>query len=422
MMYTGVGAKPVAESLLIHSFDTVWEQVRTHNLELKSAKQYHSAMRHAHEGRTQFSNPQLEFEAERVTTGDGPIDVHTIELGGRLTKTFSNWGVYTSQGALGELDTLLSALALKQALRSVHHSAKKAFGVVVIAQNKQVLSKQSYALAQKADALSRGKFRAGAGSPIDSMRTGIQLIQAELELERAKKELLVATNNLELWWGSAPRAVLDSLELPKREQDVSSWDALKKRLRESPEWQRATLKEKRSAVELSLAKASRIPEFELSVGVQAPYDGEGHTISGAIAIPLPVLHLNGAAISEAHNRSKAVASHTQHRHTELTLTLKELLMQYTLLGNALSTTKKRLLPMARSALNGVLRGYAVGKFTGQELLDARSEWLDSEYSLLEITRDYYMAGLEIEYYMSDIEDVTDRNFKNNTNGESDENP
>ncbi|MGL1935403.1 MAG: TolC family protein [Fibrobacterales bacterium] len=416
-MYTGVGAEPVAESISIHSFDNVWEQVRTHSPTLRSAKEHHSATRHAQEGLTQFSNPQFEFEAGRVTTSDGPIDVHTIELGGRLTKTFSNWGVYSSEGALGELDTLLSALALKQTKRSVHHSAKKAYGVVVIAQNKKDLSEQSYELAQKADALSRGKFRAGAGSPIDSMRTGIQLIQAELELERAKNELLVATNKLELLWGGTPYAVIDSLELLKREQNIPSWDALKQRLQESPEWQQASIKERRSDVELSLAKASRIPEFELSLGVQTPYDGEGHTISGAIAIPLPVLHLNGAAISEAHSRKKAVESHTQKRHAELSLALKELLMQYRLLAHALSTTKERLLPIARSAFNGVLRGYAVGKFTGQELLDARSEWLDSEYSLLEITRDYYAVGLDIEYYTSDIDDVTDRNVKNNTNGE-----
>ncbi len=410
------------DSVSIRSFEDVWGKVYENNQVLQSARENHIAQYYIQDAQTTFSNPEIEFETERVTVNNGGTDSHDIALSGRLKKTFSNWGVYTSEGKLAELDTILSALELSQVKRSVHHSAKKAYGALVIAQKKQILSKQSYALAQEADAISRRRYRVGAGSPIDSMRTGIQLVHAELALHRTNNDLLVATKKLELQWGGVPYARVDSLKSPLTEDTLATWKELNQMLTQSPEWKRVLIDEQRRDEELSLAQASRIPEFELSMGIQKPYEGEGHTISAAIAIPLPVLHLNGAAIAAAEHHKKAAQSNTHFKQSEMTLALKELHMQYQLLGTAFTTTKERLLPVARSAFDGVLRGYVVGKFTGQELLDARSEWLDSEYTMLDITRDYYAVRMEIEYYTRELTEITNTNNTNTINGDSDENP
>ena len=170
----------------------------------------------------------------------------------------------------------------------------------------------------------------------------------------------------------------------------------------APSWNAPLVRAKKQEKRLQLEKALRLAGLEISAGVKKHQKTDGHAWTGSVSLPLPLLNWNRSGIAAAKNQWEAEKFTTEAIHLELLQTLREFHTQAQLWEKRYRISKNRLLPAGRQAHDAALQGYEAGKYTGQLLLDAQKDWLETEKEFLNITRKYHKAVIQLSHLTGDL--------------------
>ncbi len=341
-------------------------------------------------------NPQVSLEIDNAFgTGDyrwirgaeGTLQFSQLfELGGkraaRVAVAQSDYDAQIHQRAAVRLELLSETTT--------------AFIAIAGAQRRlQVLDKQIQSLDRLSPLLQR-RVDAGASSPADIARARLAIELARVERDRARTALNSARRDLAVVFGQTQpdfASVAGDLGRFSRPQPFA---AIVQAIESNPQLTRWTAIRAQRDAELLAARLKAIPDLQVSAGLRHYSDTGDVAIRVGAAVPIPVFDRNRGRVMEAQeNASKTEAERAQSR---LALIGTAGRAYDTLIGAAqeIETLRRTALPTSRTVVAAVEDGYAQGRLTLLDLLDAYRSAAEAEVKEVEAMVSFHTAVATIE--------------------------
>ena len=272
----------------------------------------------------------------------------------------------------------------------------QAFVAVLAAQRSVKLAEELARLAEDSTPVTQQRVDAGAAGAVELTRSALAVATAKMELEQARRALSIARGNLAMQWGST---VADFPEVTgdlDRVKPLPALEALRERLSETPRLARWQAERERRRARLGLAQTEARPDLTLSVGPRLAGSGEDVTFVAAGSLPLPLWHRNEGAIAEAQAQLSKTDAEMRSVEVAAAAALNE---SWHGVARALAEAeilRKDVLPNAEKADRQVAEGYAAGRFSQLEVLDARRALVDARKQQLQSLAEYHKAVAEVE--------------------------
>ena len=309
-----------------------------------------------------------------------------IELGGkrdaRVTAALAGADAARYQQEAARLE-LLSDVAM-------------AFVAVLAAQQRiQLLDRQIAAL-ERLTPLMQRRVEAGASSPADVSRTQAAVGLVRVERERARTAAAAARRDLTAQMGATVPEFATVTGQFTRIGRPPAFDAILQAIDANPQLLRWTAVRAQRDAELLSARLKPVPDVQASLGWRHYTETGDNGIRAGVTIPIAVLDRNRGAIREAHE----AAAKTEAERAVNKLTLIAVVGRaYETINGALrelDLLRRSVMPPARQAFETVESGYAQGRFTVLELLDAYRIVTDAELREQEALQSFHTAVATIE--------------------------
>lgn len=253
------------------------------------------------------------------------------------------------------------------------------------------------------------RVKAGRTPEAELFRARAELAHSKLQREGIVHELRAANHLLAAQWGEASpsfsRVEGDIFTLPQ----IASFENLKSRLPENPEFTRLLSSQLLKQAELELALAQTKPSWRVSAGVRHTNIGNDQSLVAGISIPFGKNTRNTGRISEA----RANLANTDNNRQMIQIQSETaLLVIYEKLQHSLHIIKavqSDIIPPLEQALVETRRAYQLGRYSYLELRSVQRELLDAHNALVE-------ASIAAQSYLIEIERLTGVSLSQTTTG------
>ncbi|MDR2093747.1 MAG: TolC family protein [Azoarcus sp.] len=322
-------------------------------------------------------------KANRTTTVQ--ID-QPIETGGKRA----------ARMALADRGQEVAAAGLAARRLALRAEVTGAFFDVLAAQQRVRQAEELLGLAQGARRAASQRVAAGKISPVEETRAGLAEAAVRVDLAQAKGALSVARQALSALWGdSAPHfgwaeGRMDVLPV------MLSPEEMEKRLQTSPAMTLARAEADRAGALARLERARRIGDVTLSLGSKRAEELGRNQMLVGLSVPLPLFDRNQGNVIEATqlaDRARDELAATEIRLlTEATQTHERLRVSVL----EAETLQREILPGAQGAYEAASKGFALGKFSFLEVLDAQRTFFEAQSQYLRALADAHRAAAELD--------------------------
>ncbi|WP_053062796.1 TolC family protein [Burkholderia gladioli] len=335
-------------------------------------------------------NPDLSFLQESFKRYDR---TSTAMISQRI-ETAGKRGYRVDVAAYGREASLAAMDAQSAAVRG---SVVQAFYGLLSAQRTLAVSAESAAIAERSTELVAKRVSAGKVSPVEETKARVALAATQIALTRAAADLSAARARLAGalggGWpgGSASEDGFESLP------EMPALPALDARLEDAPLTREAMARVRQSNARISLERARRIPDVTISAGYKRVTTGgiaDNQAVVG-ISIPLPIFDTNRGAIDEATHSSEQASADLDGTRLAQRQALAQRYADYRSSALEAERLKRDVLPAARSALEAMSRGYALGKFQFLDVLDAQRTLFDNQTRYIRALTDAHLADADL---------------------------
>ena len=365
-------------------------------------------------------NPEIEAEMGEVAGGGDRRGFDAAEVSLALGQLIELGGKRARRRKLAALESSLEAWDYEAKRLDVFTDAARAFVEVLAAQERLALSEDSLRLAEQVFEAVSERVKAGKVPRLEGTKAGVVLSISRIELERTKRDLDAKRKSLAAIWGSiAPKFAraegsFETIhEVPPLEQLINQVEG-------NPDIARWEIEMAQRQAALELEKAARIPDVEISAGMQRYSETNDGAYSLGLSVPLPFFDRNQGGISEArHNLAKAAEdSRTADLRvrTDLALTYDALASFY----SQATTLKNDVLPAARSAFADASEGYRQGKFDYLTVLDAQRTLFEAQAEYTDALAGYHTARADAERLIGEPLDTPEQTEQNPVEKEDEE--
>lgn len=336
-------------------------------------------------------NPELGLEFDNFAGSGAAREItlrlsQAIEIGGKR------------DARLNQSQRLLDRLDAEQSLAQLDVLAETTRRFIDVVETQQQLSLAEHGVdyAQQSLAAARRRVAVGAASSLEINRA--QIAQERAVLEREHQEHLLSTlrRKLSEQWGRSEAqfesAQAQLLELP----EVPDYSELLARLRRSPDFARFDLERRLREADLRLAQAKAHGDPVLSAGLRRTDSAGDVAMVASLLMPLPFANRNQGAIAEARALRGRVDTEQQAAQLRSEVVLYDMLQELRHARTVVESLQTTLLPQAEEALTLTRRGYANGRYSQLDLIDAQRTRLELERELIANAADYhrYLAAVE----------------------------
>jgi outer membrane protein, heavy metal efflux system len=347
-----------------------------------------------------FSPPlSLESDFENFAGSGNFSGTQSLEATVQLSKVVELGGKRQWRENLGaaELDR---ATARQQSTRAdILALTAQRFLHVLSDQAQLEVTRRATGLAERARGVVQARIREGAISTVYLNRAEIELARARIAEEHAEHELAASRVALAILWADTTpgfeRAGGDLFALPALEP----LDQYLARLERNPELVAFATAERVLDARRRLAEAGRTPDLTLSAGVRHLQGfGENALVAGfSIPIGTRARALPEVRATTAEGAKLALDGAT--RRLELHSVLFGLYQEALHARTEANALHAEIRPQAQKMVETTSDGYAQGRYSLVELIDAQQ-------ALIEVERDSIRAALEFHNNLVEIERVT----------------
>jgi len=399
-------------------------------------------------------NPELEIEIEGIRWDDGPASTSdSLSLGGALPPSASiGWERERERGApsgfgeaeltitlsqlielggkrakrirLAQRDKDVAAWDYEIARADVLAQVAKTFVGVVAGQERVELRRELERYAKEVERSTSARVEAGKISPLELKKARIELASAQIEAQRAGRELEAARVQLAATWGSttptferaagrlsdiSPLPPLDDLRTRAREiADVARWEA--------------EIEKREAAVRLE--KANRIPSVTLGAGfkTEGHEPGRAHNLdlglmTGGVSagwnrsrssgerenslvlgfsLPLPLFNRNQGAIQEAKYLVSKATEESRAANINVQSALADWYAMTLASYEEVRALEAEVLPEAAETFELTQEGFRQGKFNYLDVLYAQRTLIELRVQSLAAQAAHHQGIVEIE--------------------------
>lgn len=248
------------------------------------------------------------------------------------------------------------------------------------------------------ETVSAVKKRASAGRAPEAelARAQAEVARRELVQEDIVHELSSAIRLLAAQWGETQpgfvRVEGDIFSLPA----TLSFETLRARLEQSPEFVRLISDKRLKQAQLKLAKSQGNSAWRVNLGIRHFETTHDQALVAGISIPFGERSQNSGRIAEARER----LSQTQAKEDELRVrfetTLYVLSQELQHSQHRLDTYRNQIIPQLEKALKETRRAYKLGRYSYLEWRSVQADLLDARSALVEASVDAHLKIIEIE--------------------------
>ncbi|MFT5533593.1 MAG: cobalt-zinc-cadmium efflux system outer membrane protein [Burkholderiaceae bacterium] len=346
-------------------------------------------------------NPELSASLEdtRQATRTTTLQLNQpIELGGKRLARMT--------AAERNRDAAVADLAIaRSALRA---TVMTAFYDVLTAQERHQLALASVELAQRATSVAAKRVVAGKASPVDETRARVAQASVHIELAQAASALSMTRQRLAATWGKS-RARFERVDgalavLPP----LPSLDVLLQRLQQSPGLARSRLEVRRRQALTQVERARQVPDLTVSIGAKRDEQlGRNQAIFG-VSIPLPLFDRNQGNLLESLRRTDKARDALTASEIDSASELAQAHEQLDTARQQAQLLQQQIVPGAQSAYDAATTGFAFGKFSFLDVLDAQRTLLHAKSQTLQTLASAHRAAADIERLVgSDVANASD---------------
>ena len=334
-------------------------------------------------------NPELSASLEdtRQETRTTTLQLNQpIELGGKRLARMT--------AADRNRDAAVADLAIARA--ALRATVMSAFYDVLTAQERHQLALASVELAQRATSVAAKRVVAGKTSPVDETRARVAQVSVQIELSQAASELSTMRQRLAATWGN-PRPRFERVDgalavLPP----LPSLDALLQRLQQSPGLARSRLEVQRRQALAQVERARQVPDLTVSIGATRDEQlGRNQAIFG-VSIPLPLFDRNQGNLLESLRRTDKARDALRANEIHSASELAQAHEQLDTARQQAQLLQQQIVPGAQSAYDAATTGFAFGKFSFLDVLDAQRTLLQAKSQTLHTLASAHRAAADIE--------------------------
>lgn len=317
-------------------------------------------------------NPEASFELDNAFGSGRFQGTRSAETTLQLGQLVELGGKRDARIAIGSAEVEAAAWQRAALRLEILSETASAFYNVLGAQRRiQIFNVQIAALDRLTPLLQR-RVDAGAASVAETARSQVAADLVKVERERTRTALAIHRREL---------AALMGLDHPDFGQVVGDlarianpppFRAITAAIDANPQLMRWTALRAQRDAELLAARLKPFPDVRVTAGWRHHRDTNDNAVRLGIAIPIPLFDRNQGGIVEAQEARAKVEAERAAARAALILTLGR--AYETLVGSANEVRLLRVsaLENARRALEAIESGYAQGRFTLLEVLDAQS--------------------------------------------------
>ena len=240
------------------------------------------------------------------------------------------------------------------------------------------------------------RMRAGKGSALEERKAQVALARGELLVEGARHDLRASRKKLVASWRST-QPVFERAEADLfARKPVPPFADLMNRISQSPQIARWASEAKLREAEIKLADARRVPNVTVSGGVRR-LEGPGEqTFVVGLSIPLQIFDRYQGGAAEARELLGKTRAEQEAAEIRLGTVLLGLYEEMVHDVHVMEGLQKKILPEAEDALAISRDGYAQGRYSYLEVLDAQRTLFDIKQEYIRTATSYHQFLVEIE--------------------------
>jgi cobalt-zinc-cadmium efflux system outer membrane protein len=342
-------------------------------------------------------NPEISLEGEDFTRADVRSATESMQNTLELSQLIELGGKRNSRVREAQFDREASEWDYQVKRLEVLKLTSLAFIDVLSAQRNVQLAEENVELTEAAVPVTQKRVEAGKASDVELLRTNTAVATARIRLTEVRRDLETARVNLAAQWG-AKKATFPSVTGNLDQlRPIPSLESLKAKLQKNPDLRRWTTEHQKREATLNLARAEANPDLTLRAGPRLL--GASHadlTLVAGFSIPLPLWNRNQGKIAEAEaNISKAA----DERAAAEARAYAELNEGYQTLARAteeVQILRETVLPGAKNAVDQITDGYAAGRFSQLDVLDAQRTYNESQAEYVKALADFQKAQAQID--------------------------
>lgn len=316
-----------------------------------------------------------------------------IELGG---KRGARVGLAGEANSVASLDFELARLDLAREVVTALADAVAAARLVDIELERARLADETLRIA-------RGRVEAGRDPLVQQRRAEVTRTTALIAAERARREAEVALRNLTVLLGVPqiglpPRQPWFDARRPARPEPgrAALAGGSQGSLDGSPDLARLDAVVAQRRANLALQRATAVPDVTVQGYVRRLEETNETAFVAGAAIPLPIFDRNQGGIARA--RAELLQAEVEAERGRLTVTaaLVSAERRLDLAQRTVNSLRSEAVPAAEQAARFATGGFAAGKFTYLEVLDAQRVLSDARAQLNDALRELQARAAEVD--------------------------
>ena len=366
-----------------------------HNPSLRAAAQALAASEGALIQSRARPNPELAYSQEDTRRETRSMTLQwnqSIEIGGKREARMK----------AAEHGRELARAELEAAQAGLRAEVRTAFANVLAGQQRVQLHQKTLEIASSARDAAAKRVLAGKVAPLEETKARVAESSAELALVQARSGLRVARQQLAALWGAQPAAFGSAVGELAQLPVLPDEGLMLEKLEHSPQMLRAqqAVFQARSVAELE--RARRLPDPSVSLGMKRAQEVGRNQLVVGISVPLPILDSNRG------NQLQALRL-ADKSEDEMLATRQQMYAQLQQQREQLQTSRaqaeqlaQQVLPAAESAYEVAAKGFALGKFSYLEVLDAQRTLAEARSLYLEQLVATHQAAADITRQLGDV--------------------
>jgi cobalt-zinc-cadmium efflux system outer membrane protein len=236
----------------------------------------------------------------------------------------------------------------------------------------------------------------GKGSAVEAVRAKVAVSSARIEIEQARRDLAIARGNLAGQWGAKKADFLEVRGELDRHQSGPSIQTLRERLLGNPSLARWTAERERREMTLAKQQTLARPDLTLLAGPRTFGREPDTTFVLGFSLPLPFSDRNQGNIAEARANLAKLDEEKRAAEARAFAALNEAYQKLTGALREIEILEVSVIPGAQDAEKQLTEGYAMGRFTYFETLDARRTLNAARVQQLRAHADFQKARAELD--------------------------
>ena len=342
-------------------------------------------------------NPEISWDGEDFTRAGVPSATESMQNTLVLSQLIELGGKRSSRVREAQFDRRAAEWDYQVKRLEVLKSTSLAFIDVLSGQRKVRLAEENVQLAEREIPVTQKRVDAGKASNVELIRANTAVATAQIGLTEARHELEAARVNLVAHWGEKKALFLSATGDLEQLRPIPSLESLKAKLTANPDLAKWTTERQRREASLSVARAEGNPDLTVNAGPRLL--GASHADMSLVAgfsIPLPLWNRNQGKIAEAEANVAKTNDERAAAEAEAYAELNEAYQTLQRAAEEVRILRDTVLPGGKSTVDETTEGYATGRFSQLDVLDAEKSYIEARTDYVRALSDFQKAAAQID--------------------------